>query len=101
MKTVMFLWALVGCAVTGVGVWMVTTPTTVPLQPLPVVLVLFVFCIPPIGSFWMLFVVIRHEKHPLPWMLLAFLPYFSVGYYFERVRRNKVEARPDAKRTDP
>jgi hypothetical protein len=42
----------------------------------------------------MLFVVIRYERHPLPWILLSFVPFFAVGYYFERVRRKRVEARP-------
>ena len=40
-------------------------------------------------TFWnllVLYIVIRYEKQPLPYILLAFIPYFSLGYYFERVR---------------
>ena len=45
------------------------------------------------GAFWLLYVAVRFEKHPLPFILLAFLPYGFLGYYFERVRPNKHKTR--------
>lgn len=82
----MFLWAIVGLAVAGFAFWFVTSSATVPPHPLPILVLALIFGVSPIGSFWMLYIVIRHEKHPLPYILLAFIPYFSLGYYFERVR---------------
>ena len=99
MDTRMFLWAVFGFAVAGLMSWIVTSPVTVPPQPLSVALTALLFGVSPIGSFWMLFVVIRYEKHPLPWVLLAFIPYFWVGYYFERVRRNRIEPRTGDRKT--
>jgi hypothetical protein len=55
-------------------------------NPLPFLMLALVYGVSPIGSFWMLYMVIRYEKRPLPWLLLAFIPYFSFGYYFHRVR---------------
>ena len=48
------------------------------------------FGIPPFGAFWMMYMSIRHEKSPLPMILLAFIPFTFLWYYFERVRRGKV-----------
>ena len=45
-----------------------------------------VFAVPPFGAFWMLYMSVRHEKRPLPMILLAFIPYTFLWYYFERVR---------------
>lgn len=43
-----------------------------------------------LGSLWMLYTAIRHEKHPLGCTLLAMtFPYMFVWYYFERVRPRK------------
>jgi hypothetical protein len=42
-----------------------------------------------VGLFWMLYVVIRYEKRPFPFVLLAFIPYAFVWYYFERYRPGK------------
>jgi uncharacterized membrane protein YqjE len=92
MNTRMFLWAVLGFALAALASWLFDSITN-PLKPLTLVGLAILYVVAPLGSFWMLFVVIRHEKHPLPWILLAFLPYFSVGYYFERVRRNRVETR--------
>ena len=84
----MFLWILFGLFVTGIAFWMITVPG-VPKNPLLMLLVVVVFAVPPFGAFWMLYVSIRHEKHPLPMMLLAFVPYAFLWYYLERVRPGK------------
>ena len=54
----------------------------------PVILFAFValFGIPPLGAFWMMYVSIRHEKNPLPMVLLALIPFTFVWYYLERIR---------------
>jgi hypothetical protein len=81
-----FLWMCLGFAVTGWAFWVVTTKPTIPPNPLSILMLALVFGISPIGSFWMLYMVIRHEKRTMPYALLAFIPYFFVGYYFDRVR---------------
>jgi hypothetical protein len=82
------LWILLGFLVTGLAFWMITTPGAT-RNPALLFLIVVVFAIPPFGAFWMLYVSIRHEKHPLPIMLLAFVPYAFLWYYFERVRPGK------------
>jgi hypothetical protein len=84
----MFLWILLGFAVAGLAFWMVTT-SGIPRNPLMVFLFVVIFAVSPVGTFWMLYIAIRHEKHPLPMILLAFVPYASLWYYFERVRPGK------------
>jgi hypothetical protein len=84
MKTL--LWACLGFAVTGFAFWIVTTTETIPLRPLPLVMLALVFAVSPFGTFWMLYMVIRHEKRIMPYVFLAFIPYFFLGYYFERVK---------------
>jgi hypothetical protein len=87
----MFLWILLGLFVSGLAFWITITPG-VPRNPLLTFLVVVVFAAPSFGAFWMLYVAIRHEKHPLPMMLLAFIPYTFLWYYFERVRPGKYGA---------
>jgi cell division protein FtsW (lipid II flippase) len=41
------------------------------------------------GAIWMLYVSIRFEDKPLPFMILALIPYAFVGYRFERSPRIK------------
>lgn len=80
-----FLWLILGLAVTGAAYWVVTSDATPP-QPLLIAIVALIFVVPPFGSFWMLYMVIRYEKHQMPYLLLAFIPYFFLGYYFDRIR---------------
>ena len=50
------------------------------------------FGVIPLGGFWMAYMSIRYEKHPLPLVLLAFfVPFTFVWYYFERVRGGKLQ----------
>jgi hypothetical protein len=79
------LWIVFGFVVAGVALWMVTS-SGIPRNQLLIFLFIMIFAVSPVGTFWMLYVAIRHEKHPLPMILLAFVPYASLWYYFERVR---------------
>ena len=76
-------------AVTGFAFWIVTSTVTIPLRPLPLLVLALVFAVPPIGSFWMMYMANRYEKLPLLYLLLAFIPYFFLSYYFERVRGHR------------
>jgi len=86
------LWVLIGVAVTGLAFWMVVSPWF-PKDPGIEFLVLVFFSMPAMGAFWMLYVAIRNERHPLPIVLLAFLPYTFLWYYSERVRHGKHKTR--------
>ena len=85
----LFIWVLLGFAITGLAFWMITTPT-VPRNPALTFLVVVIFAVPPVGAFWMLYMSVRHEKRPLPIILLAFIPYTFLWYYFDRVRSGKL-----------
>jgi FtsH-binding integral membrane protein len=87
----MFLWIALGVLVSGLALWIVTTNSNLPSQPLFFPVIALVFVLPPFGSFWMLYMAIRYEKRPLLYALLAFVPYVFLGYYFDRVRRKKLE----------
>lgn len=78
-------WVLLGFSVTGLAFWMITMPGVRQSPPLMLLLIM-VFVVPPFGSFWMMYMSIRLEAHPLKMILLAFVPYTFVWYYFERVR---------------
>jgi hypothetical protein len=82
----MSLWAIFGFAVAGLAFWIVTSTETVPPRILPLLVLALIFGVSPLGTFWMMYWVIRYERHPFPYILLAFIPYYSLGYYFERVR---------------
>jgi len=49
----------------------------------------------------MLYMVIRHERRIKPYVLLAFIPYFFLGYYFERVRGRSKWQDDDSRMRDP
>ena len=81
----MLLWILLGLLVAG-SAFLILILQGVPRNPLLTFLIVVIFVVSPVGSFWMLYMSIRHEKHPLPIVLLAFIPYSFLWYYFERVR---------------
>lgn len=83
-----FFLVFVGCSVIAVAAWAIMT-AGVPPSSLFWPLTFLVFVVPPVGTFWMLYVSIRHETHPLPMALLSFVPYAFLWYYFERVRTGK------------
>lgn len=87
------LWAIPGMALTGFAFWVVTTSVEISPNPFNLLWLGLVFGIPPLGTFWMLYMAIRYEKRPLPFMLLALIPYFFLGYYFERVRGKSLDSK--------
>jgi hypothetical protein len=87
----LLLWVLLGFVVAGIAFW--TLVTEGPQNPLLVFLVVVIFAMPSIGAFWMLYMAIRYQTHPLPMMFLAFLPYAFLWYYLERVRPGKLTRR--------
>ena len=87
----MLVWAILGFAIAGLGFWIVSSTGTIPQHPMPLVLLALIFVVSPLGTFWMLYVVIRYERRPLPYVLLAFIPYFFVGYYLDRIRGKKLD----------
>jgi hypothetical protein len=84
----LILWILLGFVVAGLAFWAIVTEG--PENPVLVSFVVVVFAASPIGAFWMLYVAIRHETHPLPMVLMAFIPFSFLWYYFERVRPGKL-----------
>jgi hypothetical protein len=86
----LLFWILLGLGVTGVAFWMVISPWF-PKNPLLEDLAIVFFMAPSVGAFWMLYMVIRHEKRPMPLVLLAFIPYTFLWYYFERIRSRNVQ----------
>jgi hypothetical protein len=91
----LFLWILVGLVTIAIAAWIITANEG-PQNPFLLALVVIVFCVPPIGGLWMMYVSIRYEKHPLRMILLAyFVPYAFLWYYFERVRPGKHVRRND------
>jgi ABC-type transport system involved in cytochrome c biogenesis permease subunit len=87
-------WILLGFIVTGLVFWMVVNQW-IPKSPFIETLIVVLFASPSVGAFWMLYVAIRFEKHPLPFILLAFIPFAFVGYYFDRVRPKRHKTRED------
>ena len=86
------LWILLGLVATGIVFWMLVNQR-IPQNPFAEMLVFVFFAAPSVGAFWLLYMAVRFEKHPLPFILLAFIPYGFLGYYFERVRPNEHKTR--------
>ena len=68
---------------------LIVASNRLPMTPFLLFVLILVFGVSPVGTFWMLYMSIRHEKHPLPMIMLAFVPFASLWYYFERVRARK------------
>jgi hypothetical protein len=47
------------------------------------------------GGFWMLYMAVRYERHPLRFVALSLLPFAFIWYYVERVRPGKHRTRAD------
>ncbi len=86
MKT--FLWALIAIALNVFVFWVVVGPWY-PTNRAEMILIATLFGLPALGGFWMLYSAVRHEKRPLPFVLLAFVPFSFLWYYFERTRFRK------------
>ena len=83
----------------GLAAWIVFGPfhTT---NPLGLLLVFLLFAAPNVGTFWMLYTAIRYEKNPLPYILLALIPYLSIWYYVARAKTDKYKTRPTLEATN-
>jgi hypothetical protein len=75
----MNVWAFLGIAVTGFAIWFVTTDVTPPQPWLPLI-VIPVFVVPPLGTFWMMYMGVRYERRPMRYVLLAGIPFQQPGY---------------------
>jgi hypothetical protein len=88
VPTKLAIWVLFGFGVTGLAFWFITSPLT-PKNPFIEIPIIALFGLPSVGAFWMLYNVVRHEKHPLGYILLAFIPFTFLWYYFDRIKHRK------------
>ncbi len=88
-------WVLVLAACLVFAVWAVLGPWY-PRTNIALAMVVLFFMIGPFGSAWALYQCIRYEKRPLPYVIIAFLPYGFVWYYFERFSKRDRERIPAA-----
>jgi hypothetical protein len=70
------------------GVFLIARGPAPGSNPLVMIALIVIFAIAPLGAFWMMYASIRHEKNPLPMLLLAFIPFTFLWYYFDRVRHH-------------
>jgi hypothetical protein len=89
------LWIVLALALLGLAFWFVVSPWY-PKNSFILFLIAVYFGAPSIGAFWMIYIAIRHEKHPFPIIALALLPYTFIWYYFERYRKRKHITRESA-----
>jgi hypothetical protein len=89
------LWVLLIGGLTLVALWIVMAPWF-PQNIFVITIVAALFGLSSLGGFWMLYMAIRHERHPLRFVGLSLLPYAFIWYYFERVRPGKHRTRATA-----
>jgi hypothetical protein len=83
MKTL--FWLLLIGALGALCGWIVIGPWT-PRNPAAILLVVALFAAPNIGAIWMMYVAVRYEANPFPFVALAFIPFSFLWYYFDRFR---------------
>jgi len=96
-----FLWPVVGLAIAGLLVCIaVNTATVSPHLVSQVFIALYALLTvaAALGAFWMLYTAIRYERDPLPYILLAFIPFYWFGYYLDRVRSERLRNRKQLRR---
>ena len=87
----LFLYIGLGFVLTVIAVLLLIRGPAPESHPAVMFALIVLFGIPPLGAFWMMYMSIRHEKNPLPLLVLAaFIPFTFVWYYFERIRKGKV-----------
>ena len=89
------LWILLIGGLTLVALWIIVGPWF-PHNVLAVTAITALFGLSSLGGFWMLYMAIRYEQHPLRFVGLWLLPYVFIWYYFERVRLGKHKTRTTA-----
>ena len=83
---------IVAVVVYAVALWAVLTPG-IPNSLLFIPISIAVFVIPPIGAWWLIYTVIRHEKSVFPIILLALVPYGFIWYRFDRLKGENPQPR--------
>ncbi|MCU1310604.1 MAG: hypothetical protein JWO20_1729 [Candidatus Angelobacter sp.] len=86
-KSILYIVAPI--AITCFAFWAIVTHDGL-TNPFFIFLLVVTFGVSPVGSFWMMYMAIRFEKHPFSMLLMAFVPYAFVWYYLERVRPGKL-----------
>ena len=90
-----FGWILLAVCLTGFEVWAVFSrlgPVNSADHPVLFPSILLAFTASGLGGVWMLFRIVRHEKHVLPVILVPLLiPNSFLWYYFERIVPNRRE----------
>lgn len=76
-------WIILALGLSGFALWVVTGPWY-PKNSFAIFLLALFFGLSALGGWWMLYVAVKHEKHPLRFVLLALIPYAFIWYYFER-----------------
>ena len=82
----LWAWVILGMSVAGLSFWLIVITDA---NPVPVTLFAVTDAVATLGAVWMMYVTLRFEKNPWPMFWLAFVPFASLWYYFERVRHNK------------
>lgn len=82
------LWLLVIAALGVLCGWIVIGPW-IPHNPFAMLLVIVLFTVPNIGALWMMYMAVRYEANPFPFVALAFIPFSFLWYYFDRFRSGK------------
>jgi len=87
------MWSLAGFTIAGISFWLMVVTHG---NPIPTALFAATDGGSAVGSFWMMYVALREEEQPWPVFWLAFVPFASFWYYFERVRprRERELSRP-------
>jgi hypothetical protein len=85
----LWMWVLLGFSVTGISFWLIVVTHA---NPIAVVLFAAANVVATLGTFWMMWVAMREEKPPWPMFWLAFVPFSSLWYYFDRVRPRRLRS---------
>ena len=77
------MWLLLGFTIAGISFWLTVLTHG---NPIPTTVFTAADVASAVGSSWMIYVALREEEQPWPLFWLAFVPFASLWYYFERVR---------------
>ena len=81
-------WVVVAIVLDCVMAWIVFGPLFTK-NPVALSMIVAIFLGANLGTIWMLYVSVRYEEHPLPFAMLAFVPYSFLWYYSHRVRSGR------------
>jgi hypothetical protein len=83
----LWMWVFVGFSVTGISGGLIVVTHA---NPIFVAIFAAANVVATLGTLWMMYVAMRAENPPWPMFWLAFLPFSSLWYYFERVRPRRL-----------